>query len=154
MTGKEVAERTGVSERSIRRYASSSNDSTVTIKGSVYHFRLIDGVGGRGKVFDFWIGENDERRTQDSVTDDTGGRIDFKRSEDENSNNPKNPETRQTRSVQTNAIRDERNTLNIDPREALKLPEKERQKAELRIRSYTDCTYHSSVSIHQMCRFE
>lgn len=132
MTGKEVAEVTGVSERTIQRHASRSNNGTVTIKGSVYHFKLIDGVGGRGEVYEIWIGENDETGTQSSITDDTGDRGTVKRGADDNLDRPKRAKRVKTSSGQTNATGDERNSLTNDPREAAKLTEEERERAELK----------------------
>lgn len=141
MTGKEVAELTGVSERSIRRYASSSNDGTVNIKGSVYHFRLIDGVGGRGKVFDFWIGENDGSETKSTSTAERSGGVDQGREDasDERKNSGgcsilNDLHTRSLKSSKTSRLCSDEKAKSIDPREALKLSDAKRSDAELRCR--------------------
>lgn len=95
-------------------------------------YQAVQGIGGRGEVYEIWIGEEDETRTKSRITDDTGDGRAIKRDADEHLNHPKRTKRVQAASCKTNPTGDGRDTLLHDPRESAKLSEKEREKSELK----------------------
>lgn len=149
MTAKEVADQTGISERTVRRHASKSQSDVIVIGGVSYRFKLIDGIGGRGKIFDFWIGENDGKEADYTGASERGGErhqggedagAECHESDDYGVCNAgddgggKAPENRRPSGDGKTQTRSDPGRSAPDPRDALKLDDKKRSDAELRCR--------------------
>lgn len=104
-------------------------------------YQTVKGKGGRGEVYEIWIGENDGEEYEGRYTD---GRIDLdaiqkthrvrntavETHEETKNSERKRQSTGQTSSVQPFTIA----KIEVDPRAALKLTAEERERAELKCR--------------------
>lgn len=130
---KEASAHFGVGERAIRMACERGSKK--------YRFQKVKGVGGRGEVYEIWIGENDGSETKSTSTAERSGGIDQGREDasDERKNsggcsilNDLHP--RSTKSSKTSRLCGDEKAKSIDPREALKLSDAKRSDAELRCR--------------------
>lgn len=119
---KEASEHFGVGERAIQIACNRGSKK--------YQYQKIQGKGGRGEIYEIWIGENDGRETESHQALERGGGID----QVSEVTDSKRLSSHKERSSVSNSKtgHSQCDVKSIDPREALKLPEKERQKAELR----------------------
>lgn len=119
---KEASNHFGVGERAIQIACNRGSKK--------YRFQKVEGKGGRGEVYEIWIGENYGSETESTSIAERSGGID-QVSEITDIERVSNYKKRGSVS-NSKTGHGQCDVKSIDPREALKLPEKERQKAELR----------------------
>lgn len=132
---KEASVHFGVGERAIRMACERGSKK--------YQYQKVKGIGGRGEVYEIWIGENDGSETNNTSAPERCGGVDkecevtnaeFKIADRPgiSNNTHTNGCKSSAKSGSNSDVQNQSSNISCDPREALKLSDKERQKAELK----------------------
>ncbi|MCK9372604.1 MAG: DDE-type integrase/transposase/recombinase [Sulfuricurvum sp.] len=121
---KEASAHFGVGDRAIQIACNRGSKK--------YQFQKVEGKGGRGEVYEIWIGENDGRETESNEAPERSGGVDQKcevADFEQLSSHKKRGSVSNSKTGHSQC-----DVKSIDPREALKLKDKKRIDAELRCR--------------------